>query len=426
MITALALVLLSASDPLPWINDDWQKAMAQAKAEKKLVAVDVWATWCHSCLSMKNYVLKEAPLAKVAKQHVWLALDYDLEKNAAFFGKYPVNVFPTFMVVDPEKEQVVARWAGTGTADEMTRFFASATKGASDAYTLGSRALAAGDYAKAREILERGLAEKNLDKTKQTLIAGALVETLWKLDTKVCAEKALTLIDKLDDSIPGLGSMSLLPICAEALPAEQRKPIYIKIRDRLIAAIESDQFATWAADDRSGVFLSAIDAEDALGNTAAADKLTERRLALLEDAALKAPDAKTRSTFDAHRLECYLRLKRYEPAQKMLEESVRAAPKDFNPPWRLAVLAKAKKDIPAGLKYIDRALALGYGPRKTRLYSTKIDLLIAGKRWSEARETIAQARAAIAKMDPKMVRSSWIETLDKQAKQITEQERAAS
>src|SRR5262245_57560515 len=107
----LGLLAVSA-EPLPWVHDDWAAAKKQAIAEKKLVAVDVWATWCHTCLSMKNYILKEPPLAKVAKQHVWLSLDYDLEKNAAFFTRFPIGVFPTFLVVDPEREEIVARWPG--------------------------------------------------------------------------------------------------------------------------------------------------------------------------------------------------------------------------------------------------------------------------------------------------------------------------
>lgn len=48
------------TDHLPWMEDDLDGALARARAEHKMVFVDVWATWCHPCVSMKAFVL-EAP-----------------------------------------------------------------------------------------------------------------------------------------------------------------------------------------------------------------------------------------------------------------------------------------------------------------------------------------------------------------------------
>lgn len=432
MLSAVALLLLSAgpvsSDPLPWIHDDWRGAFARAKAEKKLVAVDVWATWCHTCLSMKNFVLKEAPLGKVSSQHVWLALDYDLEKNSGFFEKYPVTAFPTFLVVDPAAEQVVARWAGSGTAKQMVEFFAAARPAAAagaDAVTLGSRALAKGDYAGARVIYEKALAGPVKDRAVEARLVNGLVEALWKTDQVACTERAPALIDRTDDSIPGLDAVALMSYCASSAPKEQQAKVLQKVRQRIEAAIASPAFAAHTADDRSGVYSILIEAYDGLGQKAEADKATQARLAILEDAAARAKTPADRATFDAHRLECYLRLGKHAEAQKMLEASEKAAPKDFNPPWRLAVLHKARGDHAAGLAAIDRALKLGYGPRQVRLYSTKIDLLSDARRYADARATIAQAKQTIAKIDPKLVRASWIEALDKQAAQIAAKEQAA-
>src|SRR5438045_2560446 len=90
-----------------WLHDDWAKAKADATEAHRLVAIDVWATWCHSCLSMKHYVFTDKSMAKVAKQHTWVALDFDKPDNAAFFAKFPVSAFPTFLVIDPASETVV-------------------------------------------------------------------------------------------------------------------------------------------------------------------------------------------------------------------------------------------------------------------------------------------------------------------------------
>lgn len=426
---SLAVSLLAAptADRLPWVRDDWTEAKNRATASKKLVAVDVWATWCHTCLSMKNFVLTEAPLAKVADTHVWLALDYDLEKNAAFFAKFPIAAFPTFLVIDPVKEEVVARWVGSGSAEEMAAFFATASPTPTDPLALGNRALARGQHAEAAAIFEKALGAKSNDAALETRLIGGLIEALYKSDPKRCVERGVALLDRVDDSSPGVDAGAMISYCAEGLEPSVKNAALAKVKARLE---KTEQNATAMAklsiDDRSGLYSMLIDLEDALGNGKAADALTLKRLALLESAASAAKDPTARATFDAHRLECYLRLKRFPVAQKMLEATAKAMPKDFNPPWRLAVLFKATGDTKRGLNAIERALSLGYGPRRVRLHSTKIDLLIQAKRWSDAKGAIGDARADIKKMDAALVRSSWTDALNAQEKTVDAQLTAKS
>ncbi len=415
---AIAALLASAPAPqstLPWIHDDWAAAQKQALATGKLVAVDVWATWCHTCLSMKNYVLEEKALAKVADQHVWLALDYDRESNAAFFGTFPVAAFPTFMVVDPKAQTVVARWVGSGTAEQMAGFFASAKVEASDPLTLGMRAMAKKDHAGARTIFEKGLATKGLDKATETRLWNGLVEALSNLDPKACASKALEVIARTDDTAPGIDAVLIATDCADGDAAVEKAA-----RARLEKVAASPALEKLAPDDRSGLFATLADLHDKAGDKAAGDAATRQRLAVLEKAAAAATTPAQRATFDAHRLECYLRLKGHDVAEKMLSASARDFPKDFNPPARLALLYRDKGDTQAGLAAIEKALALGYGPRKVRLHSIKIDLLLDAKKGPEAKAAIAAARADIAKLDPKLVRASWTAALDAQAAKVTD------
>src|SRR5262249_20059616 len=137
-----------------WIHDDWARAKAQANESNQLVAVDVWATWCHTCLSMSHYALHEKAMAKAAKQHVWLAVDLDLPEHGDFFAKIPVGSLPTYLVVDPKTDTVVARWVGSGTSAQMASFFENADKNSKDPLVLGHRALARQDAKTARRIFE--------------------------------------------------------------------------------------------------------------------------------------------------------------------------------------------------------------------------------------------------------------------------------
>src|SRR6266545_1957429 len=47
---------------IPWISDDYAAAVARARSEKKPLFIDMWAPWCHTCLSMKQVVMVDPSL----------------------------------------------------------------------------------------------------------------------------------------------------------------------------------------------------------------------------------------------------------------------------------------------------------------------------------------------------------------------------
>ncbi|MEO6420291.1 MAG: thioredoxin family protein, partial [Polyangiaceae bacterium] len=49
----------TARRPLPFIEDDYAKALAEARAKHLPLFVDAWATWCHTCMSMRAYVFTD-------------------------------------------------------------------------------------------------------------------------------------------------------------------------------------------------------------------------------------------------------------------------------------------------------------------------------------------------------------------------------
>jgi thiol-disulfide isomerase/thioredoxin len=411
--------LLVAAQPstLPWVHDDWPAAAREAAASGKLVAVDVWATWCHTCLSMKNFTLEEPPLARVAGQHVWLSLDYDRPENQAFFATFPVSAFPTFLVVDAVEKKVVARWVGSGSAKQMEAFFASARRDASDPLSLGLRALAERRLDDAIPALERAL-ETPADRTRAY---GGLLEALAQRDIVRCAEVGARAVAATDDTSVGLDAVMMASDCASNLPPERADEARALRQAALRRFTKVEKSAAWralAVDDRSGVYAAWADLLDTLDQKAEGDRITARRLDMLDAAARAAKTPEARATFDPHRVECALRLKRYAFAEKMLADTARAMPKDFNPPARLALILRTKGDLAGALASIDHALALGYGPRKVRLYSIKVDVLIDLGRLDDARTTIADARAFIAGLDPALVRAGWVKALDAQAARL--------
>lgn len=428
-LPTLALTLsFTAADAsgITWLHDDWTKAKKQAIESGQLVAIDVWATWCHTCLSMKHFVLTEKPMSAVAKQHTYLMLDFDRPENAIFFEKIPVPVLPTFMVVDPKSETVVARWVGSGTAEQMAAFFKNADAKSTDPLVLGNRALVKEDFAGARKIFEDALAKKDLPKEQRSRLLNGWGEALWKLDTKICASEGVKHIGDADDTAPGLDFVSTVAGCAGELEdAALKKQVMTAVRDRLLPVTKGPMTGL-EIDDRSGLWSTLIDADEVLGDKDALDKAAAARLAMLEDAASKAKTQEDRATFDAHRFEEYLRANRFDDAEKMLLATEKAMPKDFNAPYRLAVLYKKAGKTDQGLAAVDRALKVGYGARKLRMYSAKVDLFIQKKSWDAARKTVADAKAEIAKMNPKVVRPSWVKELESKLADIDKGQKAGA
>ena len=67
-------------------------------------------------------LLAHADLARYAGQFVWLELSYDEAENRAFMTKYGAESTPTFFVIDPQDEHVVAMQPGAMSLAELTQF----------------------------------------------------------------------------------------------------------------------------------------------------------------------------------------------------------------------------------------------------------------------------------------------------------------
>src|SRR5438270_801816 len=59
---------------------------------------------------MRATVFRDGALAKRAGQFVWLSIDTEREGNLAFVERYPVESWPTLMVIDSAREVAVLRW----------------------------------------------------------------------------------------------------------------------------------------------------------------------------------------------------------------------------------------------------------------------------------------------------------------------------
>jgi protein disulfide-isomerase len=98
-------------------TDDYEKAVAQAKQEKKIVLVDFTGSdWCGWCIKLDKEVFAKPAFKTYAKDKLVLVeIDFPQAKklprkkeeaNEALQQKYGVEGFPTVIVLDSEGKKI--------------------------------------------------------------------------------------------------------------------------------------------------------------------------------------------------------------------------------------------------------------------------------------------------------------------------------
>jgi tetratricopeptide (TPR) repeat protein len=352
--------LSSPSSSLSFVEDDYARALADGRAVHRLVFVDAWAPWCHTCLSMRAFTFRDPKVLAHAAEYTWASIDTEKPENAAWVAAHPMHSWPTLYVVDPTNDTTVLTWANSATADELVALLA----GASAAAAKGAPIALSGPAANLEAELDALAGKKEY--------AGCAA----------AAERELPGIPR------GAGRATTFALgCALQLAADAREPMLGHLVERARKTVANPDEPI-LADDRSDLYEAIVEALNEEKRTDDAHTVATQWAAYLDAQASRAPDAATRAVFDAHRLGAYLALGSPERAIPMLEQSARDFPNDYNPPARLALAYAAMKRYDDALTALGRALPLVYGGRMLRLYALEADVL-------EAKGDRAGAAAAL-------------------------------
>lgn len=356
----LLALLASLHGSLHFIDDDYPKALAMAKAEHKPLFVDFWATWCHSCLSMQRFVMADPGMKPVADEAVWASIETETEKNKPIVEKYPLDGWPTFLMVDPDNETVISRFLGSGSVQDLRQFVQNGVRdyrGKSDpaaaAQREGDQARVASDLRKAADAYARSVQLSKPDDPARPERLNLYVATLSRLkDWQACADVTLKEARNMPDSAIGADFASAAFSCGQETKNEKLQKLAMEKLEQILAKKD----APLAVDDRSDAMANLAEMLDDAHRHPEAVKVMQERAAMLEKAADKAPDATMASTFDAHRTDTYLYLGELPKAETLLAAREKEMPDDYNPPARLARIYFEEKRLPEAEKAIDRAL----------------------------------------------------------------------
>jgi thiol-disulfide isomerase/thioredoxin len=415
--------------PLAWFSDDLPGAGACAKTKNVPIVIDLWAPWCHTCLAMRTVVFQDPSFAAERDRFVFVALDTDREINAPALTKLTASAWPTFYVLDPEHQDILARFVGAATVEQFHDLLTAGTRAraggaaAVDARMLGGeRALAAKDYVAAAQELAAALGQAAPSwSRRREAMYDLLLAQARNGDHKACVQTT-------DEGMVAIGNDAIatnfLDVgweCVKHLVGEDQA-LAPPLRDRIVARwrdILADPSATLSVDDRAEALGFLRDALEQMRDHEGAVRIAEQARALLDDAAAKAGSPLAAMTYNWPRADVYAFLGRPLELVPALEQSARDLPTEYDPRARLGWIYWKGGKLPEAAKWTDEALALVYGPRKGRLLEQRAEIAAAAADTSTERrlrkqavelyeslptgqqvpETLAKARAALARLE---------------------------
>jgi len=348
---------------------------------------------------MKAYVYTDKSLERYAGRFVWLSLNTEAPESAEFLKRYPIPALPTLLVLS--RDEVSLRYVGganivqlRGMLDDAEQRHRSRIEAAADKLLAsGDRLASDGQHADAATSYESALksAPKRWRRFGRT--AESLIFSLAMADEQEkCATRALALYPRVKGTVSAANVAATGLSCAAGLDkAHVKRVALLEALEKATKEVFADKKIVLSDDDRSGLYMSLIEARDAAGDEEGTVALQSQWSTFLEQAAARAKTPEQRAVYDSHRVSAYLDLGTPEKAIPMLEQSERDFPTDYNPPARLAVIYNALKDYDKALAASDRALALVYGPRKLSVLSVRVDIYNNKGDKKAARETMVQA-----------------------------------
>jgi tetratricopeptide (TPR) repeat protein len=367
---------------------------------------------------MRAFVLGDPALSSQAGRFVWLELNTDLTTNAAALEKHEADAMPTYLVVDPKDETVVLRWVGSFTVPQAETFLQEARdKMAGAASSPADVALAkadhlygARDYKAAAAAYRDALALFPPAGPRYNRAVEALLYSYQSTDAPAEAvalvRTALPRVGRTPSAIVvSLGGLDSALALAKDDPA---RAATIAEMESAVRQALADPAIHAAADDRSGAYLSLMQARKDAKDDEGATKVAAELAAFLEGEAAKATTPDARAVFDSHRMTAYLELGEPEKAVAMLEASAKALPGDYNPQNRLVRAYASQKRWDEALAASQKAASLATGRAKLRVLAMRASVM----------QDKGDKAAAVAAYDEAIAYALSLPEAERPAKQI--------
>lgn len=101
-------------------HTSWNDIVKKAKAEKKLIFMDAYTTWCGPCKALQTRVFPDKAVGDYFNSNfVNAKIDMESGEGPALAAKYRVQAYPTLFFIDPNSGKVVHQAMGFRQAPEL-------------------------------------------------------------------------------------------------------------------------------------------------------------------------------------------------------------------------------------------------------------------------------------------------------------------
>ncbi len=95
--------VIEAGQGIQFMEADWNKVLAEAKKQNKLIFLDAYATWCGPCKLLKKNTFPDKEAGEYFnKNFINVAIDMEKGDGPALAEKYGVNAYPTLIITDAD------------------------------------------------------------------------------------------------------------------------------------------------------------------------------------------------------------------------------------------------------------------------------------------------------------------------------------
>jgi len=367
-----------ATSKMLWVEEDYDKALALARAHKRPLVLDSWAAWCHTCMDMNKLVLTEEAMGPLASEFVWLRFDREPPEHAPVMAKFPAPVSPTYYVINSDTEEILGRQIGGSSASQFKQFLRTALPGKAspstptspaDAFLLqAERAAAAGDFDKAESLFTQAKERAPESWPREGELRRGLLTLLHdQKQYEACATFAILALPLSTAEPAPLGVMAFQ---AEMCARENKPALAKKVRNAILAAVD-----TCLKDERGGTLERSEAMQmrryalQGLGRKKEARAAARQEKEVL-DAATKSADSPRRAmAFQIVAAEVYAFLGEQGTYIPVLESAIEALPHEYHLQFLLGQLYYLDERYDDAERSTESAFELSYGPQRGIVYA---------------------------------------------------------
>jgi len=316
--------------------------------------------------------LRSAAVASHAGQFVWLDLNCDDPRNAAFLSSHFNMGYPLLLIVDPDTAAVTRMLPGSAPPAQLVEFLRDATARpsgpADEALQRGDALLGAGDDRGAAAAYDQALSAGGALWKRHDHAIEQLIGALQVNDRRTCVARGATEASRMPRGHEFVNVAGTAVSCLAAEPTLIASEPGHQL-EALAGAALSEPSAS--EDDHYQIFEALYAIRHQAGDDAGGHALAERYLDYVDHRPAATSDDEHMAR-DLARLRAAIKLGTPERVIPALEASERTLPRDENASARLASAYTAAHRYPDAIAACTRGLARGAGPGGTqRLLSAR-------------------------------------------------------